>query len=128
MSLGKYKTRSEAYSETFGLEWEKEAGDWYGDSYYDWWDADYDDYCEKPCCMADYSYRENIYGKHLRRRAGGVYIDEQMLGSLIDMDTIYLIGTVCYRNRVIDMLLGERTPSGPAGVRLGDYLGNHNIF
>ena len=123
MSLGKYKTKREIYSDTFDVEWEKVADSWYYDDYYDyWWNYDYDEYCTKSCCMAEYSIKKRVYRTYVHRSFGKVRIDEQLVGELIDMDTIYQIGTIYYRERMLRRLLGEEKAHADIKNTLGDYF------
>ena len=123
MSLGKYKTKREIYSDTFDVEWEKVADSWYYDDYYDyWWNYDYDEYCTKSCCMAEYSIKKRVYSTYVHRSYGRVSIDEQLVGELIDMDTIYQIGTIYYRERMLRRLLGEEKAHADMKNTLGDYF------
>lgn len=123
MSLGKYKTKREIYSDTFDVEWEKVADSWYYDDYYDyWWNYDYDEHCEKSCCMAEYSIKKRFYRTYVHKSFGRVRIDEQLVGELIDMDTIYQIGTIYYRERMLRRLLGEEKAHADIKNTLGDYF------
>jgi hypothetical protein len=122
MSLGKYKNRSEIYSDTFTVDWEMVADNWYcwDDYYYGYWD-DYD-YCTSACCVPEYSVKAKVYRRYVSRRHGNVKIDDQLYGELIDMDTIYEMGTVYYRERMLRRLLGEEKAHKEMKTTLGDYL------
>lgn len=123
MSLGKYKTKAEIYSDTFDVEWEKVADSWYYDDYYDyWWNYDYDEHCEKSCCMAEYSIKKRVYRTYVHKSFGRTRIDEQLVGEFIDMDTIYQIGTVYYRERMLRRLLGEEKAHVDMKTTLEDYF------
>ena len=123
MSLGKYKTKREIYSDTFDVEWEKVADSWYYDDYYDyWWNYDYDEHCEKSCCMAEYSIKKRVYRTYVHKSFGRTRIDEQLVGEFIDMDTIYQIGTVYYRERMLRRLLGEEKAHVDMKTTLEDYF------
>jgi len=120
MSLGKNKIKSEIYSDIFTLDWELEAADWYDDGYYEWYD-DYE-YCTNSCCMPQFSIKERIYRRYLSKRLGKIRIDNQLYGEMIDMETIYEMGTVYYREKILRRLLGEEKPPEEMRTTLGDYL------
>ena len=122
MSLSKYKNKTSKYSEIFDLEWEKNADSWYYNDYYDYYEYWDDEYCDKSCCMADYSIKNRVYATYLYRRGNGVSISDTLIGEFIDMDTIYMIGTIYYRDKMLRRLLGEEKFHTEIVTTLGDYF------
>ena len=122
MSLGKYKNKSEIYSDTFDVEWEKVADCWYGEDYYDGWDYDPYDYCTDSCCIVEYSIKKRVYRTYVHKGFGWTRIDEQLVGEFIDMDTIYQMGTIYYRERMLKRLFGEEVTHSETKVTLRDYF------
>jgi hypothetical protein len=117
MSLGKYKSRSEIYSDTFTLDWEMVADNWYcWDDYYHYgWDYDSDYEYES------WQYKENIYGTYVSKRVR-VTIEERLIGRFIDMDSIYEMGTIYYRERMLNRLLGLEKFDEERKTKIGDYF------
>jgi len=119
MSLGKYKSKSEIYSDTFTVDWEMVADNWYcWDDYYHYgWQYDYDyyDYDES------WQYKEKVYGTYVSKRSR-VTIEERLLGQFIDMDSIYEMGTIYYRERMINRLLGLEKFDEEKKTTIGDYF------
>lgn len=119
MSLGKYKSKSEIYSDTFTVDWEMVADSWYcWDDYYRYgWQYDYDyyDYDES------WQYKEKVYGTYVSKRSR-VTIEERLVGQFIDMDSIYEMGTIYYRERMINRLLGLEKFDEEKKTTIGDYF------
>jgi hypothetical protein len=120
MSLGKHKNRLETYSDTFTLEWEMLADSWYcWDDYYTFGGV-YDSY------YYDWEYdswqiKEKVYQTYVCKR-GKVIIEERLVGEFIDMDSIYEMGTLYYRERMLSRLLGEEKFSKEIKTTIGDYF------
>lgn len=117
MSLGKYKNKSEIYSDTFNIDWEMDLC-WYFDDYYDY--CDYDDF------YYDYEYdswsvKEKVYQTYLSKRTR-VTIEERLIGEFIDMDKIYEMGSLYYRERMLNRLLGIEKFREEMNTTLGDYF------
>jgi len=119
MSLGKYKSRSEIYSDTFTLDWEMVADNWYcWDDYYHYgWEYDYDSDYE----YESWQYKEKIYGTYVSKRVR-VTIEERLIGRFIDMDSIYEMGTIYYRERMLNRLLGLEKFDEERKTTIGDYF------
>jgi hypothetical protein len=118
MSLGKYKSKSEIYSDTFTVDWEMVADNWYcWDDYYQYgWDYDYYDYEYE-----SWQYKEKVYGTYVSKRFR-VSIEERLVGQFIDMDSIYEMGTIYYRERMLNRLLGLEKFDEEKKTTIGDYF------
>ena len=119
MSLGKYKSKSEIYSDTFTVDWEMVADSWYcWDDYYQYgWE--YDSYY-------DYEYeswdiKKKVYMTYVSKRVR-VTIEERLIGVFIDMDSIYEMGTIYYRERMLNRLLGLEQFDEERKTKIGDYF------
>ncbi len=118
MSLGKYKSKSEIYSDIFTVDWEMVADNWYcWDDYYQYgWDYDYYDYEYE-----SWQYKEKVYGTYVSKRFR-VSIEERLVGQFIDMDSIYEMGTIYYRERMLNRLLGLEKFDEEKKTTIGDYF------
>jgi hypothetical protein len=118
MSLGKYKSKSEIYSDIFTVDWEMVADNWYcWDDYYQYgWDYDYYDYEYE-----SWQYKEKVYGTYVSKRFR-VSIEERLVGQFIDMDSIYEMGTIYYRERILNRLLGLEKFDEEKKTTIGDYF------
>ena len=121
MSLGKYKNKSEIYSDTFNIDWEMDLC-WYFDDYYDYYDYDHFYY--------DYEYesweiKKKVYMTYISKRAR-VTIEERLIGEFIDMDKIYEMGSLYYRERMLNRLLGIEKFREEMNTTLGDYFPKKN--
>jgi hypothetical protein len=119
MSLGKYKSKSEIYSDTFTVDWEMVVDNWYcRDDYYYYDNYDYYDYYEYD---ESWQYKEKIYGTYVSKRFR-VSIEERLIGQFIDMDSIYEMGTIYYRERMLNRLLGLEKFDEEKKTTIGDYF------
>jgi hypothetical protein len=119
MSLGKYKSKSEIYSDTFTVDWEMVVDNWYcWDDYYYYDNYDYYDYYEYD---ESWQYKEKIYGTYVSKRFR-VSIEERLIGQFIDMDSIYEMGTIYYRERMLNRLLGLEKFDEEKKTTIGDYF------
>jgi hypothetical protein len=119
MSLGKYKSKSEIYSDTFTVDWEMVADSWYcWDDYYHYgWQSDgYYDYEYE-----SWQYKEKVYRTYVSKRVR-VTIEERLIGEFIDMDSIYEMGTIYYRERMLNRLLGLEQFDEERKTTIGDYF------
>ena len=119
MSLGKYKSKSEIYSDTFTVDWEMIADSWYcWDDYYHYgWQSDgYYDYEYE-----SWQYKEKVYQTYVSKRVR-VTIEERLIGVFIDMDSIYEMGTIYYRERMLNRLLGLEKFDEERKTKIGDYF------
>lgn len=119
MSLGKYKNKTEIYSDIFTIEWEILSLQDNDDYYYDWYLDEYES-CMKSCCKPQYTFKDKIYQSRIHRKYGLFRTKNQLIGEYIDMDKIYEIGTTYYRDIMIKKILGEETSDIKS--TLGDYL------
>lgn len=118
MSLGKTKNKTERYSDIYSLNWEMDTGIWYFDEYYDYYDYDHFYY--------DYEYesweiKQKVYMTYVSKRAR-VTIEERLIGEFIDMDKIYEMGSLYYRERMLNRLLGIEKFREEMNTTLGDYF------
>ena len=118
MSLGKTKNKTERYSDIYSLNWEMDTGIWYFDDYYDYYDYDHFYY--------DYEYesweiKQKVYMTYVSKRAR-VTIEERLIGEFIDMDKIYEMGSLYYRERMLNRLLGIEKFREEMNTTLGDYF------
>jgi len=119
MSLGKYKSKSEIYSDTFTVDWEMVVDNWYcWDDYYYYDNYDYYDYYEYD---ESWQYKEKIYGTYVSKRFR-VSIEERLIGQFIDMDSIYEMGTIYYRERMLNRILGLEKFDEEKKTTIGDYF------
>ena len=119
MSLGKYKSKSEIYSDTFTVDWEMIADSWYcWDDYYHYgWQSDgYYDYEYE-----SWQYKEKVYQTYVSKRIR-VTIEKMLIGVFIDMDSIYEMGTIYYRERMLNRLLGLEKFDEERKTKIGDYF------
>ena len=119
MSLGKTKNKTEKYSDIYSLNWEMNTGIWYFDDYYDYYDYDYSRYY-------DYEYesweiKKKVYMTYVSKRVR-VTIEERLIGEFIDMDKIYEMGSLYYRERMLNRLLGIEKFREEMNTTLGDYF------
>jgi hypothetical protein len=121
MSLGKYKSKSEIYSDTFTVDWEMVADNWYcWDDYYRYgWGDDYDSYYDYE--YDSWQYKEKVYRTYVSKRVR-VTIEERLIGEFIDMDSIYEMGTIYYRERMLNRLLGLEKFDKEKKTTIGDYF------
>jgi len=119
MSLGKYKSKSEIYSDTFTVDWEMVADNWYcWDDYYHYgWE--YDSYYDYE--YESWQYKEKVYRTYVSKRVR-VTIEERLVGEFIDMDSIYEMGTIYYRERMLNRLLGLEQFDEERKTTIGDYF------
>ena len=92
---------------------------WYFDDYYYNY-YDYNDY------YYDYEYesweiKKKVYMTYVSKRAR-VTIEERLIGEFIDMDKIYEMGTLYYRERMLNRLLGIEKLHEEMNTTLGDYF------
>lgn len=116
MSLGKTKNKIERYADIYSLNWEMDMDIWYIDDYYDYYD--YNDF------YYDYEYfsiKEQIFMTYISKR-GRVTIEERLIGEFIDMDKIYEMGSLYYRERMLNRLLGIEKFREEMNTTLGDYF------
>ena len=120
MSLGKTKNKTERYSDIYSLNWEMDTGIWYFDDYYDYYDCYYD--------LGYYGYtyeyfsiREQVFMTYVSKR-GRVTIEKRLIGEFIDMDKIYEMGSLYYRERMLNRLLGIEKFREEMNTTLGDYF------
>jgi len=120
MSLGKYKSKSEIYSDTFTVDWEMVADNWYcSDDYYYYYSWDYDRYYDYE--YDSLQYKEKVYRTYVSKRFR-VTIEERLIGQFIDMDSIYEMGTIYYRERMLNRLLGLEKFDEEKKTTIGDYF------
>ena len=119
MALKKNKT--ETYLNVYNLQFELDMDLYY---YYDWdYDWDYDDeYCTEPCCYIDFQVKESVYKTYIHKRGGWISKENRLIGQLIDMDSIYEIGTLYYRERMLSRLLGDEKFHKEVKNTIGDYF------
>jgi hypothetical protein len=119
MSLGKYKSKSEIYSDTFTVDWEMVAENWYcWDDYYQYgWE--YDHYYDYE--YESWQYKEKVYQTYVYKRVRFT-IEERLVGEFIDMDSIYEMGTIYYRERMLNRLLGLEQFDEEKKTTIGDYF------
>ena len=124
MSLGKNKNRLDIYSDIFNLDWEMSVFD-SDQNYYYYYDyyCDYNDlyYCDCEECSPKWSVKEKIYITRIISKYG---IYTHQFGSFVDMDSIYEMGTIYYRNNILNRLLGEDIKK----TTIGDFLNLKNKF
>ena len=119
MSLGKTKNKTERYSDIYSLSWEMDISWYFDDYYYDYYDGyDYAYY--------DYEYesweiKKKVYMTYVSKR-GRVTIEERLIGEFIDMDKIYEMGSLYYRERMLNRLLGIEKFREEMNTTLGDYF------
>lgn len=121
MSLRKTKNRAEIYSDTYSLEWEMDLEGWFDDYYYEYYDnyghSYYYDYEYE-----DFEERDRLYSTHVHKSFGRVTIQESLVGVYIDMDQIYQMGSLYYRERMLNRILGIEKFDHEKKTTLGDYL------
>ena len=119
MSLGKTKNKTERYSDIYSLGWEMDMSWYFDDYYYDYYDGyDYAYY--------DYEYesweiKKKVYMTYVSKR-GRVTIEERLIGEFIDMDKIYEMGSLYYRERMLNRILGIEKFREEMNTTLGDYF------
>lgn len=119
MSLGKYKNKSEIYSDTFNIDWEMDLCWYFDDYYYDYYDGyDYSYYDYE---YESWSVKEKVYMTYVSKRVR-VTIEERLIGEFIDMDRIYEMGSIYYRERMLNRLLGIEKFREEMNTTLRDYF------
>lgn len=118
MSLGKTKNKTERYSDIYSLNWEMDICWYFDDYYYNYYD--YNDY------YYDYEYesweiKKKVYMTYVSKRVR-VTIEERLIGEFIDMDKIYEMGSLYYRERMLNRLLGIEKLHEEMNTTLGDYF------
>lgn len=113
MSLGKYKIKSEIYSDIFTTEWEILSNYDDLDYYYpyDW------EWCYNSCCWPEYEVENKVYVERVRRKGSLIRLKIQLIGEFIDMCSIYKRGSINYRDLIISKILDEDIKN-----TLGDYI------
>ena len=121
MSLGKYKNKSEIYSDTFTVDWEMIADNWHcWDDYYHYgWE--YDSYSYYDYEYESWEIKKKVYMTYVSKRSR-VTIEERLIGEFIDMDRIYEMGSIYYRERMLNRLLGIEKFREEMNTTLGDYF------
>ena len=122
MSLGKTKNKTERYSDIYSLDWEMNTGIWYFNDYYEYYDHyGYGNYYYSHE-YETFSVKERVYMTYVQKSFGRVTIDQRLVGEFIDMDKIYEMGSVYYRERMLNRLLGIEKLSEEMNTTLGDYF------
>lgn len=116
------KSKTEIYLETFTLDWELDAEFWYGDDYYGYYSDEDPWYCGCPSCAPIWSEKGRVYTTHLSKRRHRIDIEERLVGAFVDMDSIYEMGTVYYRERMLAKLLGDEKSPEELATKIGDYF------
>ena len=121
MSLRKTKNKAEIYSDVYSLEWEMNM-EWWFDDYYDWYGYGYayDSYYDYE--YDDFEEKERLYSTRVHKSFGRVTIQESLVGAYIDMDQIYQMGSLYYRERMLNRLLGIEKFDDEKKTTIGDYL------
>jgi len=121
MALNKNKT--EKYLNVYNLKFEIDIDSYYElDYYWDYYWDYYDEYCTESCCYPEYIIKERLYKSYIHKRCGRVVKQTMLLGELIDMDSIYEMGTIYYRERMLSRLLGYDNLHKEIKTTIGDYF------